>query len=864
MFEMRGRYIMPDLRDFSSGMRSESFLKKRHLHSASTGFCDIIKWLIHDDGGMLRMETKHRTEIGELSAEQKASLCSGQDFWRTEPIGFPDIPSIMVSDGPHGLRKQDSDDGRKGLGDSRPATCFPPACTSACSFDIKLMRQIGEAIGDEARDQDAAVVLGPAMNIKRSPLCGRNFEYISEDPFLTGEMASALIKGIQSKGVGTSVKHFAANSQETARFICDSMVDERALREIYLAGFEAAVKQAKPWMLMCSYNLLNGTYTCENKHLMEDILRNEWGFKGVAVTDWGAMNDRVKALSVGLDWEMPGPAPENDKCIVEACRNGSLSEEKLDETVSRMLALISNAQKRPHPPKTPYEENRLLARRVALESAVLLKNEDLLPLQKNKSLALIGAFTKETRFQGGGSSRINPTAVVHAFDGFTACGANFVYEEGYCFEGDGTDLLKKSSAVRLAESKDAVVIFAGLPDEYESEGFDRTHMNLPAGQNALIEEIAAVNPNVVVVLYTGSPVTMPWINRVRAVLLAYLPGQEGGGVIPSLIYGDAVPCGKLAETFPLSLEDTPCNRYFATRRFVEYRESVFVGYRYYDTSKTKVLFPFGHGLSYSRFEYENLVIGSQKVTDTDTLKVSVDVTNTGAFDAAEIVQLYVSAPKSKLYKPVQELKAFSKVYIPQGKKKTVTFTLDGRAFSFYNVNLPGWQIETGIYDIHVGASSQDIRLSSKVSALSVGKRAPVPDYTVEAPSYYNLRPNGLPIPRAEFEKVYGQVIVPPENPKKGNHTLNSTVAEITDTRFGSFVAWFIRRSIAKTYREDPREDQIRMMEAMTGDLPLRGVVSLGSGRVSRALFDGALDIMNGHPIRGSKKMILSMREKRKL
>ncbi|MDD4095868.1 MAG: glycoside hydrolase family 3 C-terminal domain-containing protein [Oscillospiraceae bacterium] len=809
------------------------------------------------------METKRMAEVGDLSLEQKASLCSGMDFWRTKPIDPLDIPSIMVSDGPHGLRKQDSDEGRKGLGTSRPATCFPPACTSACSFDVKLMRQIGEAIGDEAREQDVAVVLGPAVNIKRSPLCGRNFEYISEDPHLAGEMAAAFIKGVQSKGVGTSIKHFAANNQETSRFICNSMVDERALREIYLAGFETAVKQGKPWTLMCSYNPVNGVYACENKHIMEDILRNEWGYKGVAVTDWGAITDRVKALQVGLDWEMPGPAPENDRCIVEACRNGSLPEDKLNETVQRMLTLISNAQKRPRPPKNPYEENRNLARRAALESAVLLKNDGLLPINKGTSIAVIGAFAKETRFQGGGSSRIRTTAVKHAYEGFEECGGNFVYEDGYCFEGDGTDLLKKSAAVRLAERKDAVVIFAGLPDEYESEGFDRMHMNLPAGQNALIEEVAAANPNVVVVLYAGSPVTMPWISKVRSVLMAYLPGQEGASAIPALIYGDAVPSGKLAETFPLAIEDTPCHSYFGTRRYVEYRESVFVGYRYYDASKTKVLFPFGHGLSYSKFEYGNMVISSQKVTDTDTLKVTVDITNVGNYEAAEVVQLYVSAPKSKLYKPVRELRAFAKVMIPKDKTKTVSFTLDGRDFSFYNVDLPGWQIETGIYDIQIGASSQDIRLTGKVSALSVGKRAPVPDYTADAPAYYNVPANGMPIPRVQFEKIYGKTITTPERPRRGNHTLNSTVSEISDTRFGAAVAWFLRRSIMKQYRMDPREDQIRMMEAMTDDLPLRGFVSLSSGAVTRAFFDGAITVMNGHPFKGVKIMILARKESKK-
>lgn len=807
------------------------------------------------------METKRIGDIDDLSLDQKASLCSGADFWRTKSIESADIPSIMVSDGPHGLRKQDSDVGKRGVGGSRPATCFPPACASSCSFDVKLMRQIGEAIGDECREQDVAVLLGPAINIKRSPLCGRNFEYISEDPLLTGEMATAFIKGVQSKGVGTSPKHFAANNQETARFISDSIVDERAFREIYLSGFESVVKQAKPWTIMCSYNLINGTYACENRHLLREILRDEWGYKGVVVTDWGAMNDRVKALEAGLDLEMPGPAVENDRILVQACQDGLLSEDRVDETVLRILTLIKNAQKRPRPPKNPYEENKKLAGRVVLESAVLLKNEgDLLPLKKSMSIALIGMFAKETRYQGGGSSRINPTSVKNAYEGFEEFGGNFVYEDGYSLIGDGTDTERIAMAVRAAQNKEAVIIFAGLPDEYESEGFDRKHMNLPAGQNRLIEEVAAVNPNVIVVLYAGSPVTMPWIKRVRSVLMAYLPGQEGGGVIPSLIYGKEVPSGKLAETFPLSMEDTPSFRYYGTRRNVEYRESVFVGYRYYDASGTDVLFPFGHGLSYSKFEYENLVIASQKVTDSDSLKVTVDVRNTGEYDAAEVVQLYVSPPKSKLFRPVRELRAFAKVFIPKGKKKTVTFSLDGRAFSFYNVNLPGWQIETGIYGIHIGASSRDLRLCGKVSALSVGKRAPIPDYSEQAPAYYKLPGNGMPIPRAEFEKVYGQSIHLTENPKKGSHSLNSTVSEIEDNAFGSLVARFIRRSIMKEYKNESREDQIRMMEAMTDDLPLRGIANLGSGRISFDLLESMLCIMNGHPICGIKRLLSAKRK----
>lgn len=793
--------------------------------------------------------------LKSLSTEQKAYLCSGLDFWHTKSIEGSEIPSLTFADGPHGLRKQELESGKNGQGDSRKATCFPPACTTACSFNTDLFNEIGQAIADECIDQDISVVLGPAANIKRSPLCGRNFEYISEDPFLTGEMASAMINGVQSKGVGTSLKHFAANNQERARLICDSIVDERALREIYLAGFEKAVMKAKPWTIMCSYNLINGVYSCENSYLLNDILREQWGFQGLVMTDWAAMNNRTDALSAGLELEMPGPAPENDQSIVDAVNDGKLSNEKLNTAVQRIIELVQKSAKRPRAIASPYERNRALARRAFLESAVLLKNEGLLPARKEQSIAIIGAFAKETRFQGSGSSRIHPTRVANAFDGFQISGGNYVYEEGYSLSGEDLTEEKVNAALTAAKNKDLVIVFAGLPDEYESEGFDRTHMDLPDSHNQLIEKLAEENENIAVVLYTGSPVTMPWIDKVKAVLLAYLPGQEGAEAIPQLIYGEAVPCGKLAETFPLDLSDTPCFHYFGTRKSTEYRESIFVGYRYYDAANKEVLFPFGHGLSYSQFSYQNMQLSSEQISGGDSLKVSLEVVNTGNYDASEIVQIYVAAPKTNAFRAPKELRAFAKVFVPAGKKKKVGFVLENRAFSFYNVNLPGWQVISGKHKIFAGASSRDIRLEIDVKIRAAGPKAAIPDYSGDAPSYYNLPKDGSAIPREEFIKVYGRIPALYEQPGKGTYSLNSTLTEITGSYIGRMINKKIRKEQSKKYKINPREDQVRMMEATQDDTPLRSYVSFADGKITREFFNALLTMMNGNVFKGAIRAI---------
>ena len=551
--------------------------------------------------------------LKSLSVKQKASLCSGSDFWRTQRLPINNVPSIMMTDGPHGLRKQESEEGRRGAGASRAATCFPPAATTANSFDEKLMEAIGKAIGEEAIDQDVSVVLGPAVNIKRSPLCGRNFEYISEDPLVAGKMGAALVRGIQSQGIGTSVKHYAGNSQERCRLTNDSIIDERALREIYLSAFETIVKEARPATLMCAYNRLNGEYCCENKKLLTDILRDEWGFEGLVMTDWGAMNNRLDALAAGLDLEMPSSVGERDRMIVEAVNSGKMPIELLDRACERILTLIEKGMNKPQPTSAPYQNHQALARQAFEESAVLLKNDGLFPIKQGMSVAVLGAMAKHTRYQGGGSSHINATHVAKAFEGFSTTSEDFVYEQGYAIDPDEMDDKLLASALDAAKGKDVVVIFAGLPDSYESESFDRTHMSLPKSYLRLIDEVVRVNSNVCVVLYAGSPVEMPWIGQVKSVLMAYLPGQEGAGAIADILYGKVNPSGKLAETFPLKLADTPTYLNFGNKRQTMYCESVFVGYRYYDSAKMPVLFPFGHGLSYSKFSYGEIRFSSSEI-----------------------------------------------------------------------------------------------------------------------------------------------------------------------------------------------------------------------------------------------------------
>ena len=687
--------------------------------------------------------------VNELTLEEKASLCSGADFWHTKAIDRLNIPAAMVSDGPHGIRKQESLADHMGVAESIKAIGFPTASAMACSFDRDLLHKVGDALGEECVAEDLAVLLGPGINMKRSPICGRNFEYYSEDPVVAGELGAAFVNGVQEHGVGTSLKHFAANNQEWRRMSISAEIDERTLREIYLAAFETVVKKAQPWTIMCSYNRINGVYSCENDWLLNKVLRDEWGFEGLVMTDWGAMDERVPSLKAGLDLEMPDCHGETDKLIVKAVQSGELEEPVLDTAVERILTMVDKyltARKgidpasMVHPLPSSVERgydvaaHHALARTTAEQSAVLLKNEDILPLQKDKKIAFIGEFAKVPRIQGGGSSHINNTSIESALD---VAGDSVSYAQGFHIDEETTDETLLQEAITLAKESDVAVIFAGLPDSFESEGFDRTHLNMPANQNELIARISEVQPNVVVVLHSGSPIAMPWLDKVAGVLQMYLAGQASGGAAVNLLFGDATPCGKLAETFPLHLEDNPSYLNFpGNREKVCYQEGVFIGYRYYDKKKMDVLFPFGYGLSYTDFTYSNMkvTVNGKNAADVDVIKetdeivVSADITNTGNCDGAEIVQLYIKNPVVYEIRPEKELRDFAKVFLKAGETKTVTFMLNARAFSYYETRIHDWYAESGDYEILLASSSRDIRLQYTVSITGSKKIPFVADY----------------------------------------------------------------------------------------------------------------------------------------
>lgn len=665
--------------------------------------------------------------VRKMTLEEKAGLCSGADFWHTKAVERLDVPQMMVSDGPHGLRKQEETADHLGLDESIKAVCFPAGCATAASFDRKLLRTLGETLGKECQAEGIGVLLGPAVNIKRSPLCGRNFEYFSEDPYLAGQMASSYIKGVQSKGVGTSIKHFLANNQEHRRMSSSSEVDERTLREIYLPAFEEAVKKAKPWTVMCSYNRINGVYAAQNKKYLTDVLRGEWGFDGFVVSDWGAVNDRVADLEAGLEMEMPSSFGINDKKIVEAVEKGELSEEVLDKAVERILSIVAkSAENRKEGAVYDKEEDHRLARRIAAESMVLLKNDGVLPLRKGARIAFIGEFAENPRFQGGGSSHINTFKTESAWE--MADKSHVIYAQGYRTKEDKLDDTLLSEAIRAAALAETAVVFAGLPDAFESEGFDRTHMRLPKCQNELIEAVCDANPNTIVVLHNGSPVEMPWIHKVKGVLETYLGGQAVGGAVVDVLYGDVNPSGKLPETLPLKLEDNPSYIFYSGEGDkVEYREGVFVGYRYYDKKKMEVLFPFGHGLSYTSFLFSNLKVSQKRMDDTEELQVTVEVKNTGHCAGKEVVQLYVAAPEDgEVIRPVRELRGFEKVELAPGERKTVSFRLGRRAFAYYDTEISDFRVPTGEYRIEIGRSSRDICLSESVVVRDTSdKRIPI-------------------------------------------------------------------------------------------------------------------------------------------
>ncbi len=653
--------------------------------------------------------------VTQLTLTEKATLCTGANAWQTVAVERLGIPAITVSDGPHGVRRVTE----MMSNESHPATCFPTASALAASWDVELLQQLGHALAEECLALDVDILLGPGNNMKRSPLCGRNFEYFSEDPFLSGELAASYIQAVQSLGVGTSLKHFAANNQEFQRFVIDAQIDERALREIYLAGFERAVKQAQPWTVMCAYNRVNGDYCSEHARLLNSILKEEWGFEGFVVSDWGAVHDRVAALAGGLELEMPGPRPERVQRVLAAVQAGELDEQVLDEAVKRLLHVIFQAVETPKDAQGfDVAAHHQLARKIAGESLVLLKNEGgLLPLQAGQKLALIGSAAREAHFQGGGSSHIHPTRVDSPYDEVAALAGEveLLFAPGYQAE-PGRDQALIDEAVSCAQEAEVALLYIALPSYIESEGYDRQNMRLTAQQEALIQAVAAVQPQTVVILNNGAAIEMlEWIDLVPAVLEAWMMGQAGGGAIADVLFGRVNPSGKLAETFPLRLADTPAYLNFPGENGrVRYGEGLFIGYRYYDARQQEVLFPFGHGLSYTTFAYSQLRVSAEKFNASDGLQVSVDVTNTGDVAGKEIVQLYVHDQESRLVRPEKELKGFAKVTLAPGETQTVTLELDTRAFAYYDPAYQQWITESGAFDILIGRSSADICLQATV------------------------------------------------------------------------------------------------------------------------------------------------------
>lgn len=754
------------------------------------------------------MERDLKALIAQMTLEEKAGLCSGLDFWHTKGIERLGVPSVMVTDGPHGLRKQRESADHLGLFDSVPATCFPSAAGLASSWDRELIRKVGVALGEECQAEDVAVLLGPGANIKRSPLCGRNFEYFSEDPYLSSELAAAHIEGVQSQGVGTSLKHFAANNQEHRRMTGDSVVDERTLREIYLASFEGAVKKAQPWTVMCSYNKVNGTFASENPKLLTDILKDEWGHEGFAVSDWGAVNERADGLAAGLELEMPSSNGAGDRKIVEAVRSGKLSEEKLDAAVERLLNIIFRTVDARKPGATfDKDAHHRLAREVARECMVLLKNDDrLLPLAKSGKVAVIGELAEKSRYQGGGSSHVNPTKLEKIREELASVAGpdvSIAYAQGYALASDDIDEHLVQEAAEASRQADVAIIFAGLPERYESEGFDRTHLRIPDNQSKLIEAVAAVQGNVVVVLSNGAPVEMPWLGKAKAVLEAYLGGQALGGAIADLLFGDANPSGKLAETFPVRLEHNPSYLNFPGEGDrVEYREGIFVGYRYYDAKRIEPLFPFGHGLSYTSFEYSSLVTDRSIIDDTETVNVTMRVKNVGNRAGKEIVQLYVRDVDSSVIRPEKELKGFAKVELQPGEEKAVSFALDKRSFAFYDVDLNDWRVESGEFELLAGSSSADIRLRGTLTVRSTTK----------------------------LEKRFHR---------------NSTIGDLLADPVASVaIREMMKNSPFPLPSEDSDDEGAEMMAAFAKYLPLRAIVSFSGGAFSDEALDAWLDNLN--------------------
>ena len=779
--------------------------------------------------------------LKKLTLEEKCALLSGAETFKTRGMPEHGIPQIWLSDGPHGLRKQAGESDHLGLNPSVPATCFPTASAVANSWDAALGEEIGAALGEEAAAQEVSVVLGPGLNMKRNPLCGRSFEYFSEDPYLAGKLAAGYIRGIQSKGVAACPKHFAVNSQETRRMASDSIVDERTLREIYLTGFEIAVKEGHPRSIMSSYNLVNGTYANENKHLLMEILRGEWGFDGAVITDWGGSNDHALGVKNGSTLEMPAPGGDSVRELLAAVESGKITESDIDARLSELLPLVfdTKAALDAAPREFDAAAHHALARRAAAESLVLLKNEgSLLPLAAGSKVAVIGDFAKNPRYQGAGSSMVNSTQVDVLLDKLIDSELNVIgYQQGFDRHGK-PDAALQESACELATQADTVILCMGLDEIAESEGLDRSNLRLAQNQVDLLQAVAAVNPKIVVVLYSGSVVETPWLDNCQALLYAALGGQAGAGAVADALTGKVNPCGKLAETWPLTYADVPSAADFATRRkTVEYREGLYIGYRYFTTAEKAVRFPFGYGMSYTTFAYSDMAADEQGV--------SLTVTNTGSVAGTEIVQLYIAKKNSELFRPAKELKGFARVTLAPGEKQRITIMLDDKAFRFWNVKANRWEIEGGEYELLVGASVEDIRLCEKISVHGTATVHPYEDRNLDC--YY--KGDVLSVSDADFEKLLGHPI--PNGKTKIDRNL--TLGELNHARSPlGWLVWLVLTILLDVSYKRGKPDLNILFQY---NMPLRALAKMTNGAISMGMVDGIVMELQGFWILGLVRVI---------
>ena len=796
--------------------------------------------------------------LQEMTLEEKAGMCSGKNYWETKPVPRLDVPSVSMSDGPHGLRRENNADESVAMKQSFPATCFPTASATACTWDRDLVYAMGKAIAEEAKDQGVSTVLGPGVNIKRSPLCGRNFEYFSEDPLLAGKLAVSYINGAQDIGIGTSLKHYACNNQEYLRMTISSTVDERTYREIYMRAFEIAVKEAQPRTVMCSYNRINGVYSSDNKALLTDVLRDEWGFKGLVVSDWGAMNDRVQGIKAGMDLEMPYGAGYSDKEIVKAVKDGRLTMEELDTVVERVLGFVDAGVQGADPAYVAdYDAHHALARRIAGEAQVLLKNDDaILPLSADQRWTVIGELAHTYRHQGSGSSHINCKKLVNMLQAMEDAGIEYDFAEGYSLSDNGVDQAKLQQAVELAKGKQNVILVVGLTDSYESEGYDRSRFDIPQGHIDLVNEVSKVASNVILVLVGGSPFAMEWESKAKAILLAYLSGEAGAEAVVDILSGKVNPSGKLAETWPYSNTDNLADKYFGQGpTTVEYRESIYVGYRYYDAADKAVRYPFGYGMSYTTFAYSDMQLSAERIREGEGLSVKVTVTNTGDRDGKEIVQVYCSDVESTAFMPKRQLAGFCKVDLKAGESKTIDVELDMHSFGFFNTTSGKWQIESGDFVVSVGSDSRNIQAETKVYIESECTDA-IPDLRGSAPEYYNIQ-GVQDIYDGSFEALYGRKLPVNHVPEKGDFTESSTLQDIGGTFVGKIILKVVP-AVLQSQIKSADETTILMLNSGAKEFCMRSLAGTTNGIITPGTIKALIYMANGKGLRGAGLLFVNL------